>query len=135
MSTLATLYPTTEYLTRALGLQGVNGFVIASCFLLIATLRADDRDAATQPQGGQTMRIRRVEVRIVNHDETDSRKRGIGTDSYRGTTSVVPLSSLFLSLRADFSPRGIRFFDFFSNLFGGAVKEAIFRSKPLVANC
>ena len=81
------------------------------------------------------MSIRRVEVRIVSHDETVSRKRGIGRASYQGTTSVEPLSSLFLSLRADFSPRGIRFFDFFRSLFGRAVKGPILRNKPLVANC
>ena len=53
MSTLATFYPTREYLTRALGSRGVHRFVIASCFfLLIPTPRADDRDAATQLQEG-----------------------------------------------------------------------------------
>jgi len=38
-------------------------------------------------------------------------------DSYQGTTSVVPIRRLFLTRRADFSPRGIGFSDFFSSLF------------------
>jgi hypothetical protein len=36
---------------------------------------------------------------------------------YQGTTSVVPLSRLFLMWRADFSPRAAGLFDFFRSLF------------------
>jgi hypothetical protein len=49
-------------------------------------------------------------------------KFDVATVSYQGTASAVPLSPLFLSSRADFSPRGICFSDFFSSLFSRAIK-------------
>ena len=44
---------------------------------------------------------------------------------YQGTTSVVPISRLFLSFRADFSPRGICCSDFFSSLLSRAVSTRL----------
>src|SRR5271169_1956203 len=44
---------------------------------------------------------------------------------YQGTTSVVPVSPLFLSFLRDFSPRGICFPDFVSNLLSRDTGAAI----------
>jgi hypothetical protein len=51
-------------------------------------------------------------------------KTPIRAVSYQGTTSVVPLSRLFLSSLAGFSPRGICSSDFFSSLFSRGVPRA-----------
>ena len=99
MSTFATLYPTTEYLTRALGLQGVNGFVIAS----IGTRRLNRKRA----------------------------KRC----AFAASRFALCVTMKQIPENVSLEETRIRFFDFFSNLFGGAVKEPIFRSNPLVANC
>jgi hypothetical protein len=40
MSELAIVYPTTEYLLRALGLENGTGFVIALCFFLLVAIVA-----------------------------------------------------------------------------------------------
>jgi hypothetical protein len=57
---------------------------------------------------------------LKRHDFTGCGKRRFPTDLYQGTTSVVPISNLFLMRRADFSPLGASFSDFFRSLFSRA---------------
>src|SRR5271165_6530833 len=45
---------------------------------------------------------------------------------YQGTTSVVPISRLFLTRRADVSPRGVCLSDFFRSLFSRAHRALLF---------
>jgi len=51
---------------------------------------------------------------------SENRRFHAGSE-YQGTALAVPKSPLFLLSRSDFSPRGIRFEDFFNSLFSPAV--------------
>ena len=63
---------------------------------------------------------------MAGSDFTGRGRGPLSTVLCQGTASAVPISQLFLSSRAGFSPRGICFSDLFCGLFGHAGMPFIF---------
>src|SRR5271166_642690 len=59
---------------------------------------------------------------LKGHGFTGCGKTRFREALYQGTTSVVPISPLFLMFQADFSPRGTCLSDFFRSLFSRAIQ-------------